>query len=90
VADALGLHLDQFQRIQAAPASLSVIRYTGLRPFVVRTNDVGGGIDGLLPPPDAESEKRVENGAEKSAGKAAETGSRHTGGDGDAPVGGGA
>jgi probable phosphomutase (TIGR03848 family) len=98
VADALGLHLDQFQRIQAAPASLSVIRYTGLRPFVVRTNDVGGGIDGLLPPPDPEPEKgagneagnRAENGAEKPAGKAAETGTRHTGGDGDAPVGGGA
>ena len=42
VADALGLHLDQFQRIQADPASLTVIRYTELRPFVVRLNDNGG------------------------------------------------
>jgi probable phosphoglycerate mutase len=49
VADALGLHLDQFQRIQADPASLTVIRYTGLRPFLVRLNDSGGGIDSLLP-----------------------------------------
>jgi probable phosphomutase (TIGR03848 family) len=39
VADALGVHLDQFQRIVADPASVSVIRYTALRPFVVRVND---------------------------------------------------
>lgn len=51
VADALGLHLDQFQRIQIDPASLTVIRYTELRPFLVRMNDVGGTVDGLLPPP---------------------------------------
>ena len=36
LADALGLHLDGFQRIVVAPASLSVIRYTELRPFVER------------------------------------------------------
>jgi probable phosphomutase (TIGR03848 family) len=51
VADAMGLHLDQFQRIQVAPASLTVIRYTELRPFVVRVNDVGGSVQDLLPPP---------------------------------------
>ena len=50
VADALGLHLDGFQRITADPCSLTVIRYTGLRPFVVRMNDTGGGVDDLLPP----------------------------------------
>jgi probable phosphoglycerate mutase len=38
IADALGLHLDHFQRIQVDPASVSVIRYTPLRPFVLRTN----------------------------------------------------
>ena len=41
LADALGLHLDSFQRIVVAPASLSVIRYTPLRPFVERINDTG-------------------------------------------------
>lgn len=41
VADALGLHLDQFQRITADPASITIIRYTPLRPFVLRLNDVG-------------------------------------------------
>lgn len=50
VADALGLHLDLFQRIQADPCSLTVIRYTTLRPFLVRLNDVGGAVDDLLPP----------------------------------------
>jgi probable phosphoglycerate mutase len=50
VADALGLHLDQFQRITADPCSVTVIRYTDLRPFVVRLNDTGGGVADLLPP----------------------------------------
>src|SRR4051794_1198707 len=50
VADALGLHLDLFQRIQADPCSLTVIRYTTLRPFLIRLNDVGGSVDDLLPP----------------------------------------
>jgi probable phosphoglycerate mutase len=50
VADALGLHLDQFQRITADPCSLTVIRYTELRAFVVRLNDTGGGVADLMPP----------------------------------------
>jgi probable phosphomutase (TIGR03848 family) len=41
VADALGTHLDSFQRITADPASMSVIRYTPLRPFVVHVNHTG-------------------------------------------------
>jgi probable phosphomutase (TIGR03848 family) len=49
VADSLGLHLDQCQRIQADPCSLTVIRYTPLRPFVIRMNDRGGGVDDLMP-----------------------------------------
>ena len=50
VADAMGLHLDQFQRIAIDPCSVTVIRYTELRPFVVRVNDTGGGVADLLPP----------------------------------------
>ena len=50
VADALGLHLDGFQRISVDPCSVTVIRYTELRPFVVRVNDTGGGVGDLLPP----------------------------------------
>lgn len=50
VADALGVHLDQFQRIVADPCSVTVVRYTPLRPFVVRLNDIGGDLAGLRPP----------------------------------------
>lgn len=50
VADALGLHLDQFQRIVADPGSVTVVRYTPLRPFLVRLNDTGGDLAGLCPP----------------------------------------
>jgi probable phosphoglycerate mutase len=49
VADALGLHLDLSQRIQADPCSLTVIRYTSLRPFLLRMNDTGGGVEDLIP-----------------------------------------
>lgn len=49
IADALGLHLDQFQRILVDPSSVSVITYTPLRPFVVRSNDVGGDLTFLAP-----------------------------------------
>jgi probable phosphomutase (TIGR03848 family) len=51
VADAFGLHLDQFQRIVVDPGSVTVIRYTPGRPFVVRLNDSGGSLGSLMPPP---------------------------------------
>jgi probable phosphomutase (TIGR03848 family) len=41
VADALGLHLDQFQRLVVDPCSLTVITYGETRPFVLRLNDTG-------------------------------------------------
>jgi probable phosphomutase (TIGR03848 family) len=51
VADALGLHLDGFQRIVVDPCSVTVVRYTELRPFVARVNDTGGDVADLLPAP---------------------------------------
>ncbi len=51
LADALGLHLDQFQRIVTSPASLSVVRYTPNRPFVVRVNDRARDVADLVPTP---------------------------------------
>jgi probable phosphomutase (TIGR03848 family) len=51
LADALGLHLDLFQRIVVDPGSVSVVRYTDTRPFVLRVNDTGGDVAALLPPP---------------------------------------
>lgn len=54
LADALGTHLDSFQRITADPASMSVIRYTPLRPFVIHVNHTGAGLASMLtaPPPE--------------------------------------
>ncbi|GLW08263.1 phosphatase [Microtetraspora sp. NBRC 13810] len=66
VADALGLHLDQFQRIVADPASLTAIRYTPLRPFVLRLNDVGGDVAALRPPDPADGDG-AENSTESDA-----------------------
>jgi probable phosphomutase (TIGR03848 family) len=50
LADAMGMHLDQFQRIVVDPCSVSIVRYTPLRPFLVRSNDTGGDLSGLRPP----------------------------------------
>lgn len=50
VADALGVHLDLFQRIVADPGSVTAIRYTPVRPFVLRLNDTGGDLAVLVPP----------------------------------------
>jgi len=62
LADAAGAHLDQFQRIQVDPASVSVVRYTSRRPFLLRSNDTGGDLASLLPPP-----KESDEGAEEQA-----------------------
>jgi probable phosphomutase (TIGR03848 family) len=47
LADALGMHLDMSQRIQVDPCSLSVVRYTTLRPFVLRMNDTSADATAL-------------------------------------------
>jgi probable phosphomutase (TIGR03848 family) len=65
IADAYGMHLDGFQRVTADPASVSVIRYTSLRPFVLHVNHTGGRLAAALragPPPKsaAESDKPEE------------------------------
>ncbi|MEJ7628522.1 MAG: histidine phosphatase family protein [Nocardioidaceae bacterium] len=48
LADAVGSHLDEFQRIVVDPGSVSVVSYTPLRPFVVRLNE-HGDLTGLVP-----------------------------------------
>ncbi len=50
LTDSLGMNLDMCQRIQVDPCSLSVIRYTPLRPFVLRMNDTGGDVSSLAKP----------------------------------------
>ena len=63
LADALGMHLDMFQRISVDPASLSVVRYTSLRPFVTRMNDTGGAVEDLMPPKRRSRRRRNDSDA---------------------------
>jgi 2,3-bisphosphoglycerate-dependent phosphoglycerate mutase len=44
LADALGVHLDGFQRIVVDPASLSVVRYTPHRSYVLAMNTRDGSL----------------------------------------------
>ena len=50
LADALGLHLDLFQRLHVDPASVSIVRYTPSRPYVMATNTHSGDLSWLAPP----------------------------------------
>lgn len=63
VADALGTHLDSFQRITADPASMSVIRYTSLRPFVVHLNHTGATLASVLRTPPAKGDDEASGDA---------------------------
>ncbi|NLU75217.1 MSMEG_4193 family putative phosphomutase [Streptomyces sp. HNM0575] len=78
VADALGMHLDLFQRIAVGPCSLTVIRYTPLRPFLLRLGETGE-LESLLPPepsPGDGEAKENEEGKEgdDGAGEAGDAG----------------
>jgi probable phosphomutase (TIGR03848 family) len=71
LADALGLHLDQFQRIVVDPASISVVTYTETRPFVVRVNDTGGDVSALIPPPKRRGRRKASSDAVVGGGAGA-------------------
>ncbi|MGZ4515208.1 MAG: histidine phosphatase family protein [Mycobacterium sp.] len=63
VADAYGMHLDAFQRVTADPASVSVIRYTELRPFVLHVNHTGAKVAAALragPPPQGQAKAKTD------------------------------
>ncbi|GAA0480956.1 histidine phosphatase family protein [Streptomyces sp. NPDC046215] len=64
VADALGMHLDLFQRISVDPCSVTAVRYTRLRPYLVRLGDTGD-LKGLAPAPHPPA---GEAGADGAAG----------------------
>ena len=64
VADALGMHLDAYQRIAVAPCSMTVIRYgPGGGALVTRVNDTGATLDDLLPGGDGHRRSRRRKGA---------------------------
>ncbi len=79
LADALGLHLDGFQRIVVEPASISVVRYAATAPYVWRLNDTGTDLSALIPPEPSASPAttgpvpggEVGGGASADNGKAA-------------------
>ncbi|HTN54853.1 MAG TPA: histidine phosphatase, partial [Microbacterium sp.] len=63
-ADALGMHLDLFQRITVAPASVSIVRYRAERPEVLATNTDPGDLSwlrGSTPPADPPAEAGLGN-----------------------------
>jgi probable phosphomutase (TIGR03848 family) len=58
LADALGMHLDAFQRIMVDPASLSVVRYTPHRAFVLTMNSRSGSLAHLAVKPTRSRRRR--------------------------------
>lgn len=66
LADAVGTHLDLFQRIHVDPASVSIVRYTESRPFVLATNTHGGDLGWLNPP--KRSRRRRSGGGDAVVG----------------------
>src|SRR3954453_20388960 len=69
LADALGMHLDLFQRLQVDPASISVIPYTDARPYVLASNTHEGDLSWLAPKPGRKrGRRRADPGAAVGGG----------------------
>lgn len=69
VADALGMHLDQFQRIVVDPASVSVIRYPVGQAMVLGVNGSGTDLEGIVPTQqEAQSDEGQVGGGAGSGG----------------------
>jgi probable phosphomutase (TIGR03848 family) len=56
VADALGMHLDLFQRINVDPCSVTAISYTRLRPYLLKLGDTED-LGGLVPREDSKQDE---------------------------------
>ena len=67
LADALGMHLDLFQRINVDPASVSIIRYTEARPYVVSSNTHAGDLSWMVPKPTKKSGRAKKAAASADA-----------------------
>ena len=50
LADALGMHLDSFQRIVVDPAAISIVRYTATRPYVITVNSTTTDLGAIFAP----------------------------------------
>lgn len=69
LADALGMHLDLFQRLSVNPASVSIVRYGAVRPEVAATNTDSGDLSWLAATP-AGPDAAVGGGAGPAGGAA--------------------
>jgi probable phosphomutase (TIGR03848 family) len=74
LADALGMHLDLFQRLHVDPASVSIVRYTATRPFVLASNTHAGDLSWLRPAPAKKG--RAKRGDDAAVGGGAGPSSR--------------
>jgi probable phosphomutase (TIGR03848 family) len=79
LADALGMHLDAFQRLLVDPASISIVRYTTSRPYVVTVNSTNADLGQLLTPPPKKprSRKKPSDDAPVGGGLGAYGGAEH-------------
>ena len=68
LADALGMHLDLFQRIQVDPGAVSVIRYTEARPYVLASNTHEGDLSWLAPSKKKGGRTKADDGAAVGGG----------------------
>lgn len=76
LADALGMHLDLFQRINVDPASVSIVRYGAARPGVVATNTHAGDLSWLRASPDSDAAASGDAAVGGGAGPQAPSGTR--------------
>jgi probable phosphomutase (TIGR03848 family) len=67
LADALGMHLDSFQRIVVDPASISIVRYTATRPYLITANSTGVDLAALLAPPPKKARGRRAKPTDEAA-----------------------
>jgi probable phosphomutase (TIGR03848 family) len=68
LADALGMHLDAFQRLLVDPASISIVRYTASRPYVVTVNSTNADLGQLLTPPPKKPRSRKKQSEDAPVG----------------------
>ena len=68
LADALGMHLDSFQRILVDPASISIIRYTDTRPYVVMANSTTNDLAAMFAAPAKKSRRKSAPRADAPVG----------------------
>jgi probable phosphomutase (TIGR03848 family) len=68
LADALGMHLDLFQRLHVDPASASIVRYTPARPFVLASNTHAGDLSWLAPPAESATPGGLQPASDAAVG----------------------